>query len=55
MNQQSGRHQLIEAWGPALADGLERAAGHQVPIPELDIAFYGDPVGAARSCPAEPR
>jgi hypothetical protein len=42
MNQQLGRHQLIAAWGPALADGLERAAGHQVPIPDLDIAFYGD-------------
>jgi hypothetical protein len=42
MNQQSGRHQLIAEWAPALADGLERAAGHQVPAPELDIAFYGD-------------
>ncbi len=44
MNQQLGRHQLIEiTWGPALADGLERAAGHQVPpVRDLDIAFYGD-------------
>jgi hypothetical protein len=42
MNQQLGRHQLIADWGPALADGLERAAGHQVPIPGLDIVFYGD-------------
>jgi hypothetical protein len=42
MNQQMGRHQLIADWGPALADGLERAAGHRVPIPDLDIAFYGD-------------
>ena len=42
MNQQLGRHQLIADWGPALADGLERAAGHRMPIPELDIAFYGD-------------
>ncbi len=42
MNQQRGRHQLIADWGPALADGIERAAGHQVPVPELDISFYGD-------------
>jgi hypothetical protein len=42
MNQQLGRHQLIDDWGPALADGLERAAGHRVPIPDLDIVFYGD-------------
>jgi hypothetical protein len=42
MNQQLGRHQLVTAWGPALADGLERAAGHRVPIPDLDIVFYGD-------------
>lgn len=43
MNQQLGRHQLITTWGPALADGLERAAGHPVPpIRDLDIAFYGD-------------
>ena len=42
MNQQLGRHQLLVDWGPALADGLERAAGHQVPIPDLDIVFYGD-------------
>ena len=42
MNQQLGRHQLITAWGPALADGLERATGHPVPIPDLDVAFYGD-------------
>lgn len=42
MNQQRGRHQLIADWGPALADGLERASGHRVPVPELDISFYGD-------------
>jgi hypothetical protein len=42
MNQQSGRHQLIAEWGPALADGLERAAGHPVPVPGLDMVFYGD-------------
>lgn len=44
MNQQLGRHQLITTtWGPALTDGLERAAGHQVPpVRDLDIAFYGD-------------
>jgi hypothetical protein len=42
MNEQSGRHQLIAGWGPALADGLERASRRAVPVPELDIAFYGD-------------
>ena len=43
MNQQLGRHQLITTWSPALADGLERAAGHVVPpVRDLDIAFYGD-------------
>lgn len=42
MNQQLGRHQLIGKWGPALADGLERAAGYRVRVPDLDIAFYGD-------------
>lgn len=42
MNQQLGRHQLITDWGPALADGLERAAGHRVPVPDLDMVFYGD-------------
>ena len=42
MNQQRGRHQLIRTWGPALADGIERAASRPVVIPEMDIAFYGD-------------
>lgn len=41
-NQQSGRHQLECDWRPALADGLERAAGFRVTPPSLDIAFYGD-------------
>ena len=52
MNQQLGRHRLIADWGPALADGLERVAGHQVPIPDLNIVFYGDlflPDGARAS------
>ena len=40
--QQLGRHQLRQLWRPALADGLERAAGHPVGLPPLDIAFYGD-------------
>ena len=42
MNQQRGRHQLIADWGPALANGVERAAGHRVSVPDLDISFYGD-------------
>ncbi|MEV5953167.1 hypothetical protein AB0M11_05170 [Streptomyces sp. NPDC051987] len=39
---QRGRHQLLATWGPALADGLERAAGHRVEQPSVDLAFYGD-------------
>lgn len=39
---QLGRHQLLTAWKPALGDGLERACGHPVPLPEVDLAFYGD-------------
>ena len=58
MNQQSGRHQLIAEWGPALADGIERAAGSPVPVPGLDIVFYGDLFlpdrsGAAAKGPAD--
>jgi hypothetical protein len=40
--QQLGRHQLLATWAPALADGLERACGHAVAPPPLDLAFYGD-------------
>lgn len=40
--QQVGRHQLQAPWARALADGMERAAGHHVAVPALDIAFYGD-------------
>ncbi|WP_405794975.1 hypothetical protein [Streptomyces longwoodensis] len=39
---QRGRHQLLGTWGPALADGLERAAGRRVEQPPMDLAFYGD-------------
>jgi hypothetical protein len=39
---QLGRHQLLAAWSPALADGLERACGRPVAAPALDLAFYGD-------------
>ncbi|MFC3383644.1 hypothetical protein [Couchioplanes azureus] len=39
---QRGRHQLLRSWTPALADGLERAVGHPVEQPPLDLAFYGD-------------
>lgn len=42
LNQQSGRHQMIAVWAPALADGIERAAGHAVAVPAMDAAFYGD-------------
>jgi hypothetical protein len=40
--QQLGRHQLQAPWSRALADGLERSAGHLVPVPDLTIAYYGD-------------
>jgi hypothetical protein len=40
--QQVGRHQLRPPWALALADGLERSSGHRVPVPPLDVAFYGD-------------
>lgn len=40
--EQLGRHQILERWTPALADGLERAAGRSVRRPDLDLAFYGD-------------
>lgn len=40
--QQSGRQQMLQAWGPALADGVERAAGRDLPKPVLDLAYYGD-------------
>jgi hypothetical protein len=40
--QQFGRHLLQHPWAMGLAGGLERAAGHRVKLPELDIAFYGD-------------
>jgi hypothetical protein len=39
--EQLGRHQILERWTPALADGLERAAGRSVRRPDLDLAFYG--------------
>ncbi|HEX2418016.1 MAG TPA: hypothetical protein VHJ83_07825 [Micromonosporaceae bacterium] len=40
--QQRGRHQLQGPWSLAVADGLERASGTAVAVPDLDIAFYGD-------------
>jgi len=40
--QQRGRRQLLAAWRPAMADGLERALGRSAAEPSLDIVFYGD-------------
>lgn len=40
--QQLGRHQLLNLWRPALADGLERATGVTADPPEMDLVFYGD-------------
>ena len=45
--EQLGRHQLQAPWSRAVADGLERARGEEIDIPQLDIAFYGDLVLAA--------
>lgn len=39
---QLGRHQLMPAWSLALADGVERAVGLQVLVPQVSIAYYGD-------------
>jgi hypothetical protein len=39
--QQVGRRQLLQAWGPALEDGVEIAAGHRVAGVPFDLAFYG--------------
>ncbi|GCB46843.1 hypothetical protein SNL152K_4145 [Streptomyces sp. NL15-2K] len=39
--QQLGRKQLLAAWGPALEDGLEAAAGTPVGEPPFDLAYYG--------------
>ena len=40
--QQKGRAQLVEEWGPGLADGVESAAGVSAAVPSLDLCFYGD-------------
>lgn len=40
--QQLGRNQLINAWAPALRDGVELSARRQLAAPPLDLAFYGD-------------
>jgi hypothetical protein len=40
--QQSGRLQLLDAWRPALGDGVERAVGRNGPAVELDLAYYAD-------------
>lgn len=40
--QYFGRHQILDRWTPALADGLERATGRRARRPDLDLAFYGD-------------
>ncbi|GIG59270.1 hypothetical protein Lfu02_36420 [Longispora fulva] len=51
--QQLGRHQLIDPWQRALADGIERATGRRHGLPPLDMAFYGDvfltPSGSGKS------
>jgi hypothetical protein len=40
--QQLGRSQLKAPWQAAFSDGLEKACRHRVPLPPLDIAYYGD-------------
>jgi hypothetical protein len=40
--EQGGRNLLLPPWSHALADGMERATGAHVALPDLDLAFYGD-------------
>jgi hypothetical protein len=40
--EQLGRNQLLDAWRPALADGVLIAGGDGAVAPSLDLAFYGD-------------
>ena len=40
--QQSGRYQLLDAWLPALRDGVERATNRDRYDPTLDLVYYGD-------------
>lgn len=40
--QVRGEQSLLQAWVPAVADGLTRAAGPPVPAGEVAMAFYGD-------------
>ncbi len=40
--QRLGSKMLAKDWEPALADGLERAAGPQLGAGDLRMAFYGD-------------
>ncbi|MEU0894924.1 hypothetical protein [Streptomyces massasporeus] len=40
--QRLGSNTLLKDWEPALADGLDRAAGPQLASGDLHMAFYGD-------------
>ncbi|WP_306184042.1 hypothetical protein [Streptomyces sp. MK5] len=40
--EQLGRRQMLTEWGPALGDGLERAAGGPVAAPAFDLVYYAD-------------
>jgi hypothetical protein len=41
LQEQRGRHQLLEEWQAGLADGVEAAAGTSAVSPSLDMYFYG--------------
>ena len=41
LQEQRGRHQLLEPWQAGLADGVEAAAGPSAVSPSLDMHFYG--------------
>jgi len=41
LQEQRGRHQLLEEWQAGLADGVEAAAGSSAVSPSLDMYFYG--------------
>ncbi|MER6133032.1 hypothetical protein [Streptomyces sp. NPDC001815] len=40
--EQLGRQQMLAEWGPALGDGLERAASRPVAAPAFDLVYYAD-------------
>src|SRR4051812_37062751 len=47
--EEQGRSQLAQEWGPGLADGVEAVAGPAATVPSFDLCYYGGlflPAGA---------